>query len=125
MVTVTELPVLYSKWGYANRYDDAIVLHEGLCKPEYALLHDWILEHELKHTDRALSMEDFQHDMADYLIKPHEVSKQYFKFYFTHPGTWIQALPCLYHNGSLYWDLTRLYLLGVAAGIAGLIWWLV
>jgi len=122
---MTEIPVLYSGWGFANRYRDGIFLHKDLAKPEFMELHNWIIQHELAHTSGL----DLKHDFQDYMVKPLVVNRQYFKFFFTHPTTWIQTLPVLAHKNvntgewGLYWDIYRLiWLAGISLVSALFIW---
>ena len=116
--------ISYSPYGFANRYDDEIVLHPGLLKPEFDELRTWIIHHELKHASGGKTTKhDLLLDAQDYLYKPPLVAKQYFKFFFQHPGTWLQASPVFLHNGDLHWDLARLWTLTFFVAIIGIIYW--
>lgn len=59
---MTELPVVYVKDGVANRYHDRIELNVNLLR--YPELHDYVLAHEKRHTDKAWSLDDLKNDMT-------------------------------------------------------------
>ncbi len=113
------MSIIYSKWGYANKFGDDIVLNTNLQKKEYMALRMWILEKELNYKVSS----DIKHEITEYLYKPKEISKQYFKFFFKHPSTWIEILPAMFYKGDLYWDLPKLWTFFLfSAVIGGLIW---
>lgn len=116
----------YVGWGIGNVIEGIIYLHKGLLKPHYKPLHDWILIHEIKHlANREYTKADLQHDLEDTLFKPKEISKLYFKFYFTHIGAWLQSSPLLIVNRKIYFDLAKIWTLSCFTGVALVILWLV
>ncbi len=89
------IPIVYTRWGLANRFDDSIELNENLkSSPE---LQAQLLAHELKHTDKKFTIEDLKHD----LLSQQEIDyKKLIMFMLKHPRTLIQLLP-------LYWSPKR------------------
>lgn len=117
--------IKYSKYGIANRFDDGIYLNEGLKAEQYQLLHDWLVAHELSHSEGSTTKKDFMVDFQDTFFKPKQVSKQYFKFYFTHLWAWLQSSPVWIHNGKILLDLPKLFNIVITSFITGaiIIWW--
>lgn len=110
---MTELPVVYSRWCFAWRTEDFLILNEGLKASEWSYLHDKILEHELGHSVHGLSLHDVVMDLGDGfdpVFAWHSV-----KFAFKHPGSFLHLLPFFYHaeTETLYISYVHLLLDGV------------
>jgi len=120
---MSDLEIKYIKRGIANRIGNTILLHESLQKEQYKALKAHSIEHELKHSSGTYDRKDFAHDMID-ILQPKIVSKQFFKFYFTERGAWQQSLPAFWYEGRLYWDLSKLWQLGIMTGLVLIGVWL-
>lgn len=121
---MSELPINYTRFGIANRFEDGIYLNEGLKDEKYRELHDWLLNHELQHTQDGTEPKDFVHDFVDSFGKPKNISKQYFRFYFSHRWAWLQSSPFWIHNGKFLIDLPKLWNFSMTVLIACVIvWW--
>ncbi len=89
------LPIVYTKWGLANRFDDCIELNENLKK--YPKLHAELLHHEIKHTNKKFTLFDLNHDLSSH----HEINQRSLvMFMIRYPRTLIQFLP-------FYWSVKR------------------
>jgi len=75
----------------ANRFNDSIEINKHLKK--YPELLKPILEHELAHTDKVWSKEDF---VLDFLSKSNVNSFDLFKFMIKHPKSFLQLSPIIY-----------------------------
>jgi len=75
-------------WGIACKIDDIIYLNKHL--KEHPKLYKAILKHEKAHTD-GFDWKDIQIDMQGKYFRP--VKKEYYKFMFTHPKSFITFLP--------------------------------
>lgn len=122
--------IIYTRWRYANRYDNIIALNQGLNKPKYQILRDYIIEHELGHEPGGMTLKDFKHDLKEYYFsKPPIVSKQYFQFWITHPSTWLQSSPFWITNITGEWkfwtDYMRLFGWAFTLAIIGGALWLI
>jgi hypothetical protein len=127
--TMIDPPVFYTWWGMGNRYDDAIYIHKDLKNKKYKVLHDWILHHELQHKGTEISKDEFMHDIQDYFNKPPEIARMYFKFYFTHPTSWLQASPITFRRNlkgkfKIGIDLMKFWQFSISAGLIGAGWYL-
>ncbi len=88
--------IIHTDWGVANVFrDGTIELHKDLNLPEYALLKEKILNHEMDHDFKKGFWYNFKIDFF------HTVgSSGLLSFMMTRPKTWIQILP-------LYWTKRR------------------
>ena len=75
----------------ANRFDGYIEVNKNLKK--YPKLFNPILDHELSHTDKAWSLEDFK---LDFLSNTKVNHLHLLKFMFKHPMSFLQLSPVLY-----------------------------
>lgn len=112
------LPVIYVNKGIANRFENRIELHEKL--KQYPELHDEILKHERSHMEGNYSLTDFSLDFSN--IKN---NGQYYRFLFSTPSAWWQYLPIYRSQGNWYIDYSILINFVIAAGVTGLIIWLI
>jgi hypothetical protein len=107
------MEIRYVKYGLGGYYGDHIEINEKLKDIRYTKLHGYILNHELKHSDKF----DLKHDM--------KLNKQLIPlilFTLKHPKTWTSFSPIEYKEGTLYTDWNQLILYGmVTAGIIILI----
>jgi hypothetical protein len=92
--------VRYVDIGLANNFGDYIEINEHL--KGYPELHDAILDHELQHTDKVFSKEDFLLDLA-----PSKVDYwKLFKFMVIYPKTFLQFAPFYYQKDKgLVYDI--------------------
>lgn len=100
-----EVEIRYVKKGVANRFDTHIEMHEDL--KQFPDLHNRILEHELKHSDKGVTKQDIVMDIYSGQSLEHTV--QLLKFMIKRPSTWKQFSP-LYkaEDGKFYWDMSLL-----------------
>jgi len=85
------MEIRYVNHSVANRFNGYIEINENLKK--YPHLLKPILEHELSHTDKAFSWEDFK---LDFFSNNNISSWDMFKFMFKHPKSFLQLSPILY-----------------------------
>ena len=116
------MEVKYVKWSIANNFGDHIELNENL--PQYPKLHDAILEHELQHTDKAWSLQDFTLDF----LKPLKCSTaELLGFMASRPSTWMQILPFYLKNGRIIFDINLSilwsFIIGFSLSVIGFIYW--
>ena len=101
------------KYGLGGYYGDHIELSQDLKKLKYIKLHDYVLNHELKHSNKF----DLKHD-----LKIEKQTLPLIKFVLSHPRTWVGFLPIEYKDDTLYFDWNQLILYGIlAAGVLFLI----
>jgi len=108
------IPVKYTKWGLANRFDDSIELNENLKK--YPKLHAQLLKHELEHTNEKFTMKDLKHDLSS----GEEVNQgSLMMFMLKHPKSLTQVLPFYYSlkRKQLVYDLNLLLIYSLSFGI--------
>ncbi|GAG82773.1 unnamed protein product [marine sediment metagenome] len=75
----------------ANRYSNHIEINKNLKK--YPDLLKPILEHELSHTDKPWTFQDFK---LDFVSKSKVPFLKLIKFMFRHPASFLQLSPILY-----------------------------
>jgi hypothetical protein len=89
--------VKYVRWGLARRIDDVVFLNENLLRPEWSFLHDYLLEHELGHSNAATSVKDVVHDLKD-------ATRSWLgweiMFMMKHPRAWTQVLGVSWYRES-------------------------
>jgi hypothetical protein len=85
------MQITYVSSGLGNNFGDEIELNENL--KNYPELHNIILNHELKHTDKAFSLKDLALDLGESKINRLDL----FKFMILHPKSFTQLLP-------IYWS---------------------
>lgn len=110
------IPIVYTKWGLANRFDDCIELNEGLKK--YPSLHSKILKHELSHTNKRFSSKDLRYDLTSTDgIKQVDL----ILFMLKHPRTLSQLLPFYWsrRRKQLIYDLNLMLTYTIFFGIIG------
>lgn len=88
---INGIEIRETEYGIANNYGSYIEINENL--KDYPDLLRPVLEHELSHTNKAFSWEDFKLDFID---TTHTNRWQMVKFMFKHPKTFTQLLP-------IYW----------------------
>jgi hypothetical protein len=92
------LKIEYVKTGIGNNFGEVIELNENLKK--YPDLHDSILKHELKHTDKGFTWYDLKHDITESNVD----SLDLLKFMIKHPRSFSQLLPIYFSkkHGFVY-----------------------
>lgn len=85
------MEIKYISHSIANRYQNHIEINHHLKK--YPDLLEPILKHELSHTDKPWSMEDFK---LDFLSNDEINQWKLIKFMFKHPSSFVQLSPILY-----------------------------
>ena len=106
------MKVKYVNYGIANRFPGRIELNANLKKPEYKILHDELLQHELAHTNTGYSRQDFNLDLHGFKNK-----KLYWKFVLLHPRTLIQFSPVYPSNSQVYYDISLLIVYAIAGSV--------
>jgi len=96
---LSELEIVEVNHGVANNFGSHIEINENLKK--YPHLRQAILNHELAHTNKKVSAEDFK---LDFMISQSFHYGQLFKFMITHPRSLTQLLPFYYsrEKGIVY-----------------------
>ena len=105
----TNIPIIEVNHGIANRFKDHIEINKNLNK--YPHLLKRILEHELAHTDKNISLEDFK---LDFMLPQAIHYKELFKFMIKHPSSITQLLPFYWikRKGFIFdFNLTVMYLM--------------
>lgn len=97
---MSELPVVYSRFCFAWRTEDFLVLNEGLRGEGWGWLRDRIVAHELGHSGHGLSVRDVVLDFVDG-FDPF-FGWQCLKFAVRHPGSLLHLLPFFYRDDVLY-----------------------
>jgi hypothetical protein len=60
-----DLPIVYVNRGVANRFHDRIEVNEALKNyKKHPHLHDFIVEHEKRHTDKVWSIKDLWNELS-------------------------------------------------------------
>ncbi len=109
------MPIVYTKWNLANRFNDCIELNENLKK--YPKLHAAILHHEIEHTNKPFSVRDVKNDLAP-LKKINQMDVV--RFMLKNPKSFTQLLPFYYtkKRGFIY-DLNMIVTYSVLILIVG------
>lgn len=81
------MKIEYTNHSIGNNFGDTIELNEAL--KNYPRLHDAILMHELKHTNKPFSKEDLLLDLNESSVD----KKELIKFMFKHPKSFYQMFP--------------------------------
>lgn len=101
-------------WGIANNFGDTIEIHKDL--KYFPFLYASIVNHELKHTDRLWTWDEFKMDVI-----PDKTLNLFhlYKFMIKRPKTWIQLLPFYYQkdkgfvydlNAIIIWFMMSVFL---------------
>ena len=110
------MEVRYVNYAIANNFGDYVELHEGL--KAYPQLHDYILKHELEHTNKeGFTKDDFMHDIAQQQYS----WKDMLKFLVNNPSALIQLLPAYKKGDTVYYDINMILIwtgIIVSIGIA-------
>ena len=104
------MKIVYKKWGMGAVYDNEICLNQNLLKPRWKTLHDWILKHELEHTQgRGITTQDLVNDLLLEFNTPQQMRKDYILFYLSNPSAWLHSLPIWYYKGKIWFDFQKLW----------------
>jgi len=104
----------YTRYGIGNRFPGGCIeLHRKLKTPFYLPLHNEILKHELKHTDKGFTYEDLIHDLSWLKHK-----RLWWKFVLTTPSSWIQFFPLYPHNKKIHIDVNLIILWIISLSLA-------
>ncbi|MHA1201362.1 MAG: hypothetical protein ACTSQ4_02420 [Candidatus Heimdallarchaeaceae archaeon] len=101
------LPIVYVKSGIANTFDDRIEINENL--PKYPKLMKSILGHELQHTDKFWSWQDFKLDFFSKGVDPFTL----IGFMKNHPKATFQFLPFYWQNKRFIYDINMILMYGI------------
>ena len=85
------MEIRYVNHSIANRFDGYVEINKNLKK--YPELLEPILSHELQHSDKPWSVEDFK---LDFLSNNKVNNWQLLKFMFKYPKSFLQLSPVLY-----------------------------
>ena len=103
------MEIRYINHSIANRFSDYIEINHHL--KDYPKLLEPILQHELSHTNKDFSWQDFK---LDFFSTNDIDSWEMFKFIIKHPSSWLQLSPVIYSKkkGFIYdINLIILYLI--------------
>ena len=93
----TEVKTTYERYGIGRRIGNEIRLNQYL--KDYPVLHDLVLQHELKHFTGKKNVdwqEPFNLDLFTWTLK--------------HPSSWLQVLPLRIDGDVLAYSWTLIYL---------------
>lgn len=101
---MTELQIIEVDYGIANNFGTHIEINKNLKK--YPELYKAILDHELDHTDKYFSMEDFKLD----LISGNNIKNiDLLWFIRRHPKAAVQFFPLWYSKrNGFYYDINMI-----------------
>jgi len=108
------LDIQYVETGLGNNFGTHIELNKNL--KEYPKLHDAILNHELRHTDKLFTWKDLKNDLTENNVNSFEV----LKFMLKYPKSFTQVLPFYFSkkHGFVY-DINLIFIYLVCIGIIG------
>lgn len=109
-----EIPIIQTKWGLASRVGNKIYISQDIDK--YSVLYFKLLEHELEHSD-GYKLHDVLMDLKGKHLR--DVKKEYYKFLFTHPRTWVMFLPIWKYDNDWTIDITLLIVWLITVFIIG------
>lgn len=98
------MPLIYNKWGLANRIGDTIILNENLQSEENRWLHDILLKHEMLHNDNLKF--NLEHDFNSLQESSGKEFVEKVLFCMKHPRALVQLSPIWFYNKRLYFDLS-------------------
>ena len=105
------MEIRYVDSALANNFGDYIELNRHL--KEYPELHDTILKHELSHTNKVFSKEDFLLDFG-----PSKVNYlKLFKFMCIYPKTFLQFVPIYKQDKKIIYDFNMIIAWGFTLAI--------
>lgn len=94
------MEVKYVDWGIANNFGTHIEMNKELKK--YPKLHNNILKHELRHTNKIFTKQDLNNDLIETNVDP----KQLFLFIIKNPKSLSQFLPLYFSRDyGIVYDL--------------------
>ena len=113
------IPIVYTKWGLANRFSDPEVIELNVALKKNPRLHQAILEHELGHKKDNTFKKDLAHDLTP-INKL--TQKDILVFMIKHPRTIIQFFPFYWspRRKQLIYDSNMLIIYGILFGVMAL-----
>lgn len=94
-----QIPIKFVDWGIANNFGDCIEVNKEL--KNYPKLCNYVIKHELKHTNKLFSFYDLKHEFK-FNIK---MILQLFIFTLRRPKTWKEFLPAYMHDKKIIFDI--------------------
>lgn len=82
-------------WGVAYRANKVIYVHKNL-REENPLLYEQVMDHERRHSDKAMTFHDF---VIDFLPAGVGYGFSLWKYMFKHPKCFVSLLP-VFHDGT-------------------------
>jgi len=101
--------IRYQKWGTACRIDGIVYMNEKLLDPYWKDLHNRLLDHESKHTDKFASIKDFKIDLMP--------NFKLLWFMLRTPRAWIDFLPISYFNKHITLDFNMIIMYIILGGM--------
>lgn len=95
--------IVLVNYGLANSFKDRIEINKEL--KNYPALYNYVLDHELKHNDKAFSMSDIKHEFS--------INKNVIKLFFfvlRRPKIWYELLPVYKKQNRIIHDLNMITL---------------
>jgi hypothetical protein len=110
------MKISYVEYGLGNNFGDEIELNVNLQK--YPKLHQSILHHESKHTNRFISKQDLSNDLLGQKVNSWDI----LKFMVKYPKSFTQLLPCYWSKkwGFVY-DINMFIIYGFLISVIGVI----
>lgn len=109
------MEIRYVDYAIANNFGTYIELNQGL--KMYPGLHDFILKHELAHTQReGFNKDDFLLDISstEYSLK------DMIKFMINNPSALWQFLPFYKKKGIIFYDINMIIIWSLIIGFLGI-----
>jgi len=109
------MKIFYIDYGLGNNFGTHIELNKNLLK--YPELHEAILNHELRHTDKLFTWKDLKNDLTETNVNSFEV----LKFMLKYPKSFTQVLPFYFSkkHGFVY-DLNLILIYLTCISILGI-----
>ena len=99
-------------YGLSYHYGDYIEINRNLKK--YPELYNYIMEHELKHSERRFSMNDLLFDIEESLKWTNlKKTLKIWGFMFRHPKSFFQFIPFGIKEKKLVVDINRIIVYGI------------
>ena len=90
-------------YGLANNFGDRIEINKDLKR--YPKLYNYVLKHELSHTDKDFSMQDIKNDLKINI----PISLKLLSFIIRRPKIWYEFLPIYKRKNKLIYDINLIF----------------
>lgn len=108
-MTENKIKIVLTDYGLSNNFGDFIEINRKLKKDKP--LYNYVLNHELSHTDKRFSLEDVK---ADFKINL-RMSLKLIYFILKNPSVWYEFLPVYKRDNRLVYDINMILSYGLIA----------